>query len=163
MAPDVPAADPCPCGSGASYGTCCGPLLAGAAHAGSALALLRSRYTAYTLGRTGYLDATWHPDTREAHEPDAPNAAIGWRGLEVVQLHDEGDQARIEFVARFAANGRIGELRELSRFVRSEGRWYYLDGSHPPPARRGTPKVGRNDPCPCGSGRKFKKCCGREG
>jgi len=135
-------------------------LLDGAAHAGSALALLRSRYTAYTLGRNDYLDATWHPATREEHDPDAPNAAIRWLGLEVLQLHDEGEQARIEFVARFALHGRIGELRELSRFERSAGRWYYRDGSRPAPARRDAAKVGRNDPCPCGSGRKFKKCCG---
>jgi len=161
MAPAPPdGAAACPCGSGAVFGACCEPLLDGAARAGSALALLRSRYTAYALGRGGYLDATWHPSARSAHDADSPDPAIEWRGLEVVRVENGEDEARIEFVARFTIDGRAGELRETSRFARDEGRWYYVDGTRPGPARRAAPRTGRNDPCPCGSGRKFKKCCG---
>jgi len=121
------AAPPCPCGNRAGYAACCGPLHAGAP-AATAEALMRSRYSAYVLGRTDYLLASWHPGTRpEAAALDTPQPT--WLGLEVKRHAQDGDHATVEFVARLRhGGGRAQRMHELSRFVREDGRWYYLDG-----------------------------------
>jgi len=121
---------PCPCGSGRSYGDCCGRYHGGALHlqAPDAEQLMRSRYSAYVLGLHDYLLATWHPRTRPAAlEPDRPG--LRWLGLAVRhhERHDE-DHATVAFVARSKLDGRAHRLAETSRFVREQGRWYYLDG-----------------------------------
>jgi SEC-C motif domain protein len=119
---------PCPCGSGARYGACCGPLHAGSTPAASAEQLVRSRYSAYVGGLAGYLLATWHASTR----PAAPlhfEPGLKWLGLEVRRHAALGDdRAEVEFVARSKLGGRAHRLHETSRFVREGGRWYYLDG-----------------------------------
>lgn len=121
--------DPCACGSGYPMAACCAPYLAGLAPAPSAEALMRSRYTAYTLGRTEYLLETWDPTTRPdaiAHDPERR-----WLGLDVkaVQGGEPGDtRGEVEFVARFKVNGRAHRLHENSRFRCVDGRWYYVDG-----------------------------------
>ena len=119
------AATHCPCGSGRNYADCCGRWHAGAA-APDAEALMRSRYSAYALGLHDYLLATWHPDTRPASLDDSPTR---WLGLEV-KRHERRDDAHavVEFVARFRVDGRGHRLHETSRFVREDGRWYYVDG-----------------------------------
>jgi SEC-C motif-containing protein len=84
-----------------------------------------------------------------------------WSGLEVLgcRAGQPGDKAgRVAFIARYRQQGKPGELRENSRFVFENGRWCYVDGD-----LSANKKAGRNDPCPCGSGKKFKKCCGRGG
>ena len=121
---------PCPCGLPAAYADCCGRYHAGALHlqAPSAEALMRSRYSAFVRGDAGYLLATWHPDTRPATiEPDPPG--LKWLGLDV-RRHgvQDADHATVEFVARSKLGGRAHRLHETSRFVREDGRWYYLDG-----------------------------------
>lgn len=130
---------PCPCGSGLYYTDCCArwhgeaPPVGGtqsarpaALPAPSAEALMRSRYSAFVLGRADYLLATWHPDTRPAELQLDPG--VRWLGLEVRAAHEEGDHATVEFVARSKLSGRASRLHEVSRFVRSGGRWFYLDG-----------------------------------
>ena len=121
----------CPCGSGATYAACCRPWHTGALRlqASDAEQLMRSRYSAYVLGALDYLRDTWHPSTRptslEAFDP-----AVRWLGLEVrrhTQL--DADHAEVEFVARCQRGGRAERLREVSRFVREAGRWYYVDGA----------------------------------
>lgn len=124
---------PCPCGSGASFDQCCAPWLAGTAAAPSAEALMRSRYCAYTLLREDYLLATWHPTTRPAQLGLANEAPTKWLGLEV-RRHEQQDADRtsvaiVEFVARYKINGRAQRLHETSRFVREDGRWFYVDGT----------------------------------
>ncbi len=93
---------------------------------------MRSRYSAYARGLRDYLLATWHPDTRpDALElDDAPGAPLRWLGLDVLEhQRDDADHARVRFVARFRIGGRSAQrLRELSRFVREDGRWFYVDG-----------------------------------
>ncbi len=133
----------CPCGSGRDYTDCCKPYHDGQP-APSPEALMRSRYSAFVLKLEAYLLATWLPDTRPAtlELDDVP-----WRGLRVI--HAEGD--RVEFAADFEG----GQLHERSRFENIDGRWFYRDGEMLPPV-----KPGRNEACPCGSGRKYKKCCG---
>jgi SEC-C motif domain protein len=157
---------PCPCGSGAGLDACCGPIVDGAA-ARTAEALMRSRYTAYVLGNFCHLERTHAPETRGTFDRAAAEAAAGsieWTGLEVRATSGGGetdDLGTVEFAARFAQAGRPGVLHELSSFRRDLGRWVYVDGLANPGRGPGrTAKVGRNDPCPCGSGRKHKKCCG---
>jgi SEC-C motif-containing protein len=120
--------DPCPCGSGKAYGACCGPAHGGKA-AVTAEALMRSRYSAYVLGLEDYLLATWHPSTRpEKLDLDA-EPACKWLGLEVKRhQQQDDDHAVVEFVARYRVAGRGQRLHETSRFVREEGRWFYVDG-----------------------------------
>ncbi|RAP60068.1 hypothetical protein A6B37_23625 [Achromobacter sp. HZ01] len=120
----------CPCGSSQAYPECCGRWHDGplALQAPSAEALMRSRYSAFVLDKLPYLLATWHPSTRPAAlEPNPPD--LKWLGLTVKQARDQGaDHATVEFVARSRQAGRAHRLHELSRFVREDGKWYYVDG-----------------------------------
>jgi SEC-C motif-containing protein len=95
----------------------------------SAEALMRSRYTAYTLLREDYLLATWHTSTRPQHLGLAAEAPSKWLGLQVKRHeHKDAEHARVEFVARYKVNGRAFRLHEVSSFVRETGRWFYVDG-----------------------------------
>ncbi|MCW2766619.1 MAG: sec-C motif containing protein [Nocardioides sp.] len=124
-----PLQQPCPCGSGDPYDACCGRLHRGAAAAGTAEELMRSRYAAYAVGDTSYVFRTWHPRTRPADiEPDP---ALTWTGLSIVDAAAGGpddETGEVEFVARFLRGGAAGERRERSRFERRAGRWVYVDG-----------------------------------
>lgn len=120
----------CPCGSGADYGACCGRWHAGPQHlqAPTAEALMRSRYSAFVRGLSGYLRETWHPTTRPVGEIEF-EAGLRWLGLTVKRHVVTGaDEAEVEFVARSKLGGRAHRLHEVSRFVREGGRWYYVGG-----------------------------------
>ncbi|OBH20322.1 YchJ family protein [Mycobacterium sp. E3247] len=122
--------EPCPCGSGATYRACCGPLHDGQSQAGSAEELMRSRYSAFAYGHADYLFRTWHPRTRPADVTVDPR--IRWTGLNVIELREGGpddDFGEVEFTARFESAGRAGSLHERSRFERRAGRWFYLDAA----------------------------------
>lgn len=119
----------CPCGE-ADYAACCGRYHNGKP-APDAGALMRSRYSAFVLKLEAHLLATWHHTTRPAtHELALGNSR--WFGLEV-RKHalESADRATVEFVARYKIGGRAHRLHEISRFVREEGRWYYVDGDFP--------------------------------
>ena len=119
----------CHCGSGKPYAACCGRLHAGAENAASAEALMRSRYSAYVLRLEPYLLATWHASTRPAALYLAEEAGTKWLGLEVKrQQAQDASHATVEFVARYRIAGRGHRLHETSRFVREDGRWFYVDG-----------------------------------
>jgi SEC-C motif-containing protein len=119
----------CPCNSTIPYATCCARYVEGNEPAPTAEALMRSRYTAYTLLREDYLLATWHPSTRPASLGLAEDVQTKWFGLEVKRHEQQDtDHAIVEFVARYKVNGRAHRLHEVSRFVREKGRWVYLDG-----------------------------------
>ena len=125
----MPADPPCPCGLPARLSACCGRWHAGALHlqAPDAARLMRSRYTAYVLKLGGYLTETWHPRTRPTGIDFEPGQR--WLGLQV--LHhavQDADHATVAFVARWRLAGRPGQLAETSRFVREDGRWFYVDG-----------------------------------
>lgn len=115
----------CPCGSERPYAQCCGPLHAGEA-AATAQALMRSRYSAFVLGKADYLQATWHASTREA---DLELDPVKWLGLKIVGTEDVSEtEAYVEFVACGRFRGRGFRQHEKSRFLKEDGRWYYVDG-----------------------------------
>ena len=120
----------CDCGSSLPYPNCCGRYHGGPLHLGApdAEALMRSRYSAYVRNLTGYLRDTWHASTRPSVLEPSPRG-LRWLGLEVRghRLQD-ADHATVEFVARSKMAGRAARLHEMSRFVREQGRWYYVDG-----------------------------------
>lgn len=145
----------CPCG-GQLYTECCGPLHRGQP-AASAEQLMRSRYCAYCLGLIDYLVATTLP----AQQAQLDVAAMvrwsqesTWLGLQVKEVTEHGrDQAQVTFTASWRdPDGSQHQHRECSDFARKEERWYFIDPNH-------QTAVGRNAPCPCGSGRKYKRCC----
>ena len=150
---------PCPCGSGRAYARCCGAFHRGEESAPTAETLMRSRYAAYALGLTDYLLATWSRETRP-EERDLAGDALQWIDLEIRATRAGGvadATGEVEFVARAIAGDTLRSLHETSRFVREDGEWRYRDGDLAPDA---PVKLGRNAPCPCGSGRKFKRCHG---
>ncbi len=121
---------PCPCGRPLPYAGCCGRWHAGAQALAAPTAedLMRSRYSAFVRGLPDYLAQTWHPSTRPAVIEPTP-AGLRWLGLELRRhVQQDADHATVEFVARSKLGGRAERLHETSRFVREEGRWFYLDG-----------------------------------
>jgi len=156
----------CPCGGG-ELAACCGPILDGTTVAPTAEALMRSRYSAYTLGNIDHVVATHDPASRDRVDREAAaqwSQQSQWLGLDVLSTEAGGADdttGKVEFVARFSIGGRITAHHEQSTFARHDGRWFYVDGETlkaKPVAREA--KVGRNEPCPCGSGKKYKKCHG---
>ncbi|MBC8011447.1 MAG: YchJ family protein [Burkholderiales bacterium] len=166
-APATPAADLCPCGSGKSHADCCGPILAGAP-APTAEALMRSRYSAYSKRNYIHLRRTLSKEQQaDFSEADAREWAESsdWLGLDVTATEGGGaddQEGVVDFVARFRTAGEERKHVEKARFAREDGQWVYVGQVVPKaePVRRESPKVGRNDPCPCGSGKKYKKCHG---
>ena len=118
----------CPCG-GDSLESCCGRYLSGADIAPGAEQLMRSRYSAYVLGNEAYLQGCWHASTRPAET--IVDGKAKWLGLEVRAVQQQGEGATVEFVARCRVDGRGQRMHEISRFVREDGRWFYVDGSFP--------------------------------
>lgn len=147
----------CPCGSGSRLDECCGRHLAGTP-ALTAERLMRSRYSAYVLGDIDYLLQTTLPAQQAGLDRAAMQAwslQSTWLGLTVEKTELPAERPAHAFVT-FSAHWRDGSgehvHRERSAFVRCDDRWYFIDPTVPLHA-------GRNDPCPCGSGAKFKKCC----
>ena len=124
---------PCPCGRSATYAHCCAPLHQGQTVATDAETLMRSRYSAYVLHEDAYLRQTWHPSTcpAELSTADAPGQRTQWLGLQVQQHTVTGaETAQVRFVARYRIGGGSAvRMTEHSRFVREDGRWYYLDAA----------------------------------
>jgi SEC-C motif-containing protein len=163
----------CPCrqtsSTPRSYAECCQPFIEGKAAAPSAEALMRSRYSAYAVGAIDYLVETVAPEAR--HDLDRASLETWardskWTGLDIVETSEgqPGDKTGIvEFIARFTRENapQSHHERAVFRYDEPGHRWYFVDGAKP----KGKPivkevQVGRNDPCPCGSGKKYKKCHG---
>jgi SEC-C motif-containing protein len=125
--------------------------------------LMRSRYTAYALAERAYLLHTWHPDFRPLRLD--LDSRIRWIGLDIIYSEQQGQRAVVEFEASLLLDGEVSAMRERSAFilqqgVLQQGQWLYTSGEQL--AARFTPwKPGRNQNCPCGGGRKFKRCCGK--
>lgn len=163
----------CPCrareAEPAPLSACCGPYIDGLRPAPTAEALMRSRYTAYALGRIDYLRDTLAPEHRAGFDRKAAtdwSKKSQWLGLDIEATEggQPGDaEGYVEFAAHYVGDGlrQTHRERSLFRFEAAEQRWCFVEGL----ARKGAPVVkekqpGRNDPCSCGSGKKFKKCCG---
>lgn len=150
--------EPCPCGSSKPYDQCCAALHRGTP-AASAEALMRSRYCAYAKGEIDYLIETTTPTQQADLNRDAITAwslQSQWLGLDVEEhreLPGNPPHAQVRFTARWRDASGEHAHQELSAFVKRDERWYFLDPTLPV-------RLGRNDPCLCGSGQKFKKCCG---
>jgi len=149
----------CYCGSTKPYSDCCQPIHNDHQKAVTPEQLMRSRYSAHVLGLVDFVVNTYHPScgAENQREAIAESVQSAWQKLEVInsQAGKTADEGFVHFKAFFKDQGKEFCLEERSRFVRENGLWYYIDGEFPQHA-----KVGRNDPCPCGSGKKFKKCCG---
>ncbi|MCP9268740.1 YchJ family protein [Xenorhabdus sp. XENO-1] len=149
----------CPCGSDSLFVHCCGPYLENHHSAPDAESLMRSRYSAYATKNADYLIATWHPDCQAESwrsEIEQSFTGVQWLGLNVIGTVEgqHNNESYVEFSACFIEQGKQDRqlIHERSRFLRIDQHWFYLDGIRP--------QTGRNSPCPCGSGKKYKKCCG---
>ena len=159
----------CPCGTGLAYADCCHPIITGVRPAETAEALMRSRYAAYVKVETDYIFNTTHPKHREGYDPAGTKEwaeSADWQGLEIISTTKGGSgdtTGEVEFIARFNEKGELKVHHELALFIKEQAGWFFTDGKAvtQQPIVRSSPKIGRNDPCSCGSGQKYKKCCGK--
>jgi SEC-C motif-containing protein len=124
---------------------------------------MRARFTAHVLHDFAFLHRTYKPTAHKPYVPEEGKPTIEWTRLEV-HGHSAGrtpDLAYVEFSAYGMENGAEMVLQEKAEFIREGGSWIYTRPVRegPAPFKQAAPKVGRNDPCPCGSGKKYKHCC----
>ena len=161
--------DTCPCKSGKPFGECCGPVISGEVKAETAEALMRARYSSYVTGDVQFLKTSATESVQEEFDEEASkawSAAAEWHGLEIIATERGGkddSDGIVEFRAMYTASGEFCNHHEVSKFVKGADGWKFDDGElvGETPIVREEPKIGRNDACPCGSGRKYKKCCGK--
>jgi SEC-C motif-containing protein len=159
---------PCPCGSGRSYADCCEPYILGTLKAPTAEALMRSRYSAYAEHAIDHIVQTCVKDG--SHDIDVEQTRSWsqksqWLGLKILSVSQGGPgdtEGTVEFEATYIMDGLKDRHHERAHFKKTDGAWLYTDGDIVPTTIvRSAPKQGRNDPCACGSGKKFKHCCGK--
>ena len=166
-APVATTMDACPCGSNLEYRECCQPIIAGERAASTAEQLMRARYAAYVKVETDFLFETTHPEHREGYDHKGTREwaeSAEWDGLEIVATKNGSARnatGEVEFIARYREDGVKKEHHELALFKKENERWYFTDGTFVKQKPIISNKVGRNDPCTCGSGLKYKKCCGK--
>jgi SEC-C motif-containing protein len=155
----------CPCGTGLAYNECCGIFLSGKALPETPEKLMRSRYTAYTQNNFDYITNTMTGPAAEKFDLRSASdwaESIEWIRLDVISSTIEETKGHVEFIAYFYdENKKRHAMHELSEFHFEYGKWFYVDGcapKHKPPIPETMRK--RNDICHCGSGKKYKKCCG---
>lgn len=157
----------CYCGSGVSYADCCGPIIGGERSAETAERLMRARYSAYVGAKMDFIFESTHPAHREGYDHAGTKEwaeSSEWLGLEIVGTTgggQEDDGGEVEFIARFREKGVPRQHHENAQFKKDNGRWYFCEGVMVKPKPVTVNKPGRNDPCTCGSGLKYKKCCGK--
>lgn len=159
----------CHCGKGESFETCCKPFLKREKKASTAEELMRARYSGFVEGDIDFIMDTHDPDT--VGQIDRKGTAewakeSEWLSLEILDTEKGGPDdnfGRVDFLAKYKLKGSTVEHRESATFRQHNGKWMFTDGEQiaGPPVRREGAKVGRNDPCACGSGKKYKKCCGK--
>jgi len=160
--------DVCPCGSNVAYQECCLPLLRGERAAATAEQLMRSRYSAYVKKELAYILTSLHPSFRKDYDEKSTREwaeRAEWLSFRIVDTLRGGPgdrEGKVEFIVTYSENGEKREHHELSHFKKEGDTWYFVSGkAMPKQVVNAAPKVGRNDPCSCGSGKKFKKCCGK--
>lgn len=158
----------CSCGSTKYYGECCEPIIRGTVLAETPEALMRSRYTAYVKHEIAWLKDSLEPSQQgdfDDKNVEDWSKNSEWLGLEIRASKIEGDSGElgwVEFMARFKQEGVERLHHELGEFRKVAGKWFFYEGHGVKPStfKHEKPQVGRNDPCTCVSGKKFKKCCG---
>lgn len=157
----------CPCNSGNALQECCGKIIENKSLANSAEQLMRARYTAHVLGVVDFIMDTFHPSVRPEMDKEAIyNWAVNtqWIGLEVLSVRQgkiDDTKGRVVFKAHFNSGKQKSFHHEDAYFQKVGTQWYYCDGKTPTVATLSPPQIGRNAPCFCGSGKKFKKCCAK--
>lgn len=130
----MPDQNPCPCGSNRNFAQCCNRYISGGKAAPIAEALMRSRYTAYTLGNIDYIRATWAEQTRQTvklADLEQRSKETEYLNLKIIskiggtRKHTEG---KVEFAAKFKSLGKIQTHHEISNFIKQNNKWYYVDG-----------------------------------
>ena len=157
----------CSCGSSTNYNDCCEPVISGAQLATTAEQLMKARYSAYVGVQMDFVFESTHPDHRQDYDHEgtkvwAENSE--WLGLEIVGTTKGGPEdndGEVEFIARFREKGVLREHHENAHFKKENGRWFFTEGTMVKPKPITVSKPGRNEPCTCGSGLKYKKCCGK--
>ena len=158
----------CPCGSELPFSKCCEPYISGDQTAPTAEALMRSRYSAYVKIKIDHIHDTTHASQRSEfnrEDSEAWSRRADWRSLEIIRTEKGGiddTQGSVEFVARYRDKGKMCQHHEVAEFKKEGEQWFFFDGHAPDPVQavRKGEKIGRNQPCPCGRGKKYKKCCG---
>lgn len=156
----------CPCGTKKPFSACCEPYISGKSSAPTAEALMRARYSSYATGRIDFIEKSHAPESRADFDRKASEKwakESQWRGLHIVATKGggAGDATGIvSFIAGFAQGGQDYEHHEIATFRKEGATWFFVDGKSPKAETvvNSGPDVGRNDPCHCGSGKKFKKC-----
>ncbi|MDR0472781.1 MAG: YchJ family protein [Treponema sp.] len=159
---------PCPCGSGLEYANCCEPYITGAKNAPSAEALMRSRYTAYAVGAIDHIIKSCLDTGKnriDYRETKNWSEKSEWLGLKIISVNKGGpddNEGTVEFEAAYERDHLKDIHHEKAKFKKKEGLWFYDEGEvfQKTVVRTGA-KIGRNEPCTCGSGKKYKHCCGR--
>ena len=157
----------CYCGSGKQYEDCCGRFHSGKLNATTATALMRSRYAAFACGAVDYILKTEKLKTpNQKQDLEAWCTVTKWKKLEIIDAShgNETDKTgTVTFIAFYEEQEVLHQLKETSNFVKEEGKWFYIGGNAEFKEVRDPQlkQVGRNDPCPCNSGKKYKKCCGK--
>jgi SEC-C motif domain protein len=154
----------CPCGSNMPFDECCKPIIEGIKQAETAQSLMRSRYSAYVINDAQYLMDSTHFSTKfnfSKSQIEAWAKQSSWQKLEIVNTQNglkNDDSGKVEFKAYYKDSKGVSHIHhEKSSFKKEEGRWYFVDGNVIAPPKI---TIDRNAPCVCGSGKKFKKCCG---
>ncbi len=159
----------CPCGSKMQYADCCEQLIKGKKEADTAENLMRARYSAYVEKELDYLLESTHPNQRSDYDLKGTKRwaeKSDWDGLQIISTEKGGSgdsQGKVEFIAHYRYKDKRLAHHEMAEFIKEEGKWYFYQGKMVPQKQviRSEEKIGRNDPCTCGSGLKYKKCCGK--
>jgi SEC-C motif-containing protein len=151
----------CPCGGG-EFLHCCGPIINANETASTPERLMRARYSAYATGAINFLEKSTHSKTRQHFDPveaERWSKDSRWLGLTIHSVDSSlPNRAHVNFEARYEDKDGVPIFhRERSLFEREGDEWRFVSGGAIPAVSQ---KIGRNEPCPCGSGKKFKKCCG---
>ncbi len=153
----------CLCGSGVEYRQCCETFHSNEMSAPTAESLMRSRFTAFAMHNESYLLKTWDISKRPA-DIDFSKNAVDWLRLEIFNIKKGGvkdSKGIVEFKAFYMLDSEEYVMKELSRFKKLNNQWLYLDGTVKSITKVGQQaSQGKNAPCSCGSGKKFKRCCG---
>lgn len=160
----------CPCGRQRDFESCCAPLISRKTFPKTAEQLMRSRYSAYVKCDVDYIFFSSGPSVRKEFDEKSTRKwaeSAEWNGLEILETEaggEDDDAGRVEFIAHYTVNDSPCNHREIAEFEKVDGIWKFKDGDPigPEPIRRSAPKIGRNAPCPCGSGKKYKKCCAKQ-